>query len=1326
MKLKFHNSVGDDVRSLISSGSPKEVGDSLPRLLHSRQRGVALVITLILLSATLVMALAFLAISGRERGSVTTQTDTATTRLAADAGLAAAEAQIAANILSTANPYSFGLLVSTNYINYNGFQTGVANPTNVNYDYRSDNQAFTLNDRLQNLENLFVSPRPPVFIPNPTNPAAPLDFRYYLDLNRNGRYDTNGVVGNFDNNNNLLGTSFQVGDPEWIGVLERPDQPYGPNNKFIARFAFIALPVGNSLDLNAIHNQALNRALDPLSDGYFRNQGVGTWEINLAAFLTDLNTNQWDPNTDAYNYLRPNFRNAGRGFEDAFVLLTNRYAGNYNTLASVNDLYGAPPFGAGYKAFISDNIDGYSMGPLQITFGTNAYLFSANPSLPWAGADNTNHSFTPGDLFDPAKSSGGFTGRLLNAGSGVSTYDRYTFYRMLSQLGTDTAPESGKMNLNYDNLDQGFNGFLNINGTASATNFVPWQPLTFFTNAADRLLKAHTAQWAVSYYTNDAGTLLVTNNPNFVATFNVANTFGVTDIPVLVSNRFVYTPAVQRVLQLAANIYDATTNNFGLNSKYDYPSVFRPLFSRDQNGFGTNIYITGYTNVTLALSEVISSDPQFTLPIDVSDLAVTNISGGVINLPLNVYGVPWIVGAKKGFPNFNELAMDSAFQITRKVEVTRPSPTTSYLNYSYYQMFILNITNQVGVECWNSYTNAYTNGVMIYVYDNLKNIVLTNDEGFIINLSTNLANSYAVTTWPGFTPGSQSGPSFQIPLNTAVMAISNSIYRFNQPSPPFLTPDLGQTYETNVIGYPQPHWGLTVINDLRVVMVDTNVVPNRIIDYVELSGPNSARDLTAEILAQYDTGTGGNDLWDTKVQASGVPVGLANQVQVSLGLYTLSSWIPTPLQQDEIDGFRAFFGVGGMKNMNPLYPGSSGDSEAVTEGQMTNAMQVPYTPTAAVVQHVSWQANDPLVHYLANDLNWAGAIKNDRTVTSLTDASDGDNLYMVNTRYAPWGNTLLAGTDQVDQNPYNLAYKDPLVKSSDNWDFPSYKLPTAGWLGRVHRGTPWQTVYLKSTNILAWVQNNTGPITWRDWTGNYNPFDAPNAGPAQDRLLFDLFTTAVNDNATRGTLSVNQSADRYDPVSNPTAGLAAWSALFSGVVVPNPTNAASYAIINPAGPNASVLNPPLWQIVTNINGTRAIFTNADGLVGVFEHKGDILSVPQLSNPSLFFNGLDPNSQINDEMYEWLPQQVMSLLRAPVSPRYVIYSYGQALKPAPNGIYLGATPAGMFGLVTNYQVVSEITTRAVVRLETLRTNANGAITVTPPRAVIESFNILPPD
>ena len=71
------------------------------------------------------------------------------------------------------------------------------------------------------------------------------------------------------------------------------------------------------------------------------------------------------------------------------------------------------------------------------------------------------------------------------------------------------------------------------------------------------------------------------------------------------------------------------------------------------------------------------------------------------------------------------------------------------------------------------------------------------------------------------------------------------------------------------------------------------------------------------------------------------------------------------------------------------------------------------------------------------------------------------------------------------------------------------------------------------------------------------------------------------------------------------------------------------------------------------------------------------------------------------MYEWLPQQTMSLLRCSSSPRYVIYCYGQALKPAPNCIYTGSGP--YFGMVTNYQVVSEIATRAVVRFGSMLTN-----------------------
>jgi len=168
---------------------------------------------------------------------------------------------------------------------------------------------------------LYVSPRAPVFISN--------DFRFYLDLNRNGTNDPNGWLPETNSFGLPTGaTNFMVGDPEWIGILQRPDQPYGPNNPFVARFAFIAVPIGNALDLNAIHNQVLNTNLFTASDGFFRNEGVGSWEINLAAFLADLNTNQWLSNPPpanlyyAYNRANPTppgpSANTGHAFEDAF------------------------------------------------------------------------------------------------------------------------------------------------------------------------------------------------------------------------------------------------------------------------------------------------------------------------------------------------------------------------------------------------------------------------------------------------------------------------------------------------------------------------------------------------------------------------------------------------------------------------------------------------------------------------------------------------------------------------------------------------------------------------------------------------------------------------------------------------------------------------------------------------------------------------------------------------------------------------------------------------------------------------------------------------
>ena len=1208
-------------------------------------------------------------------------------------------------------------------------------------------------------------------------------------MNRNGRFDTNGVVANVDNSGLSLGTtSFQIGDPEWIGVLEHPDQPYGPNNKFIARYAFIALPVGNGLDLNAIHNQTFdtvtgNRSVNPPpvggGDVFFRNQGVGSWEINLAAFLADLNTNQWGevvgsyPNFPAgsanwyqYNQANPTpSANVGTAFEDARALLAYRYNNTYNSLATVQNLFG----NTGAAALQNDDIDSYSDGPLQTTFDTNAYFFinNDNPTLPWAGSDNTNHFFTPSDLFDTTKTEKGvtppgFTEHLQQTGANVSTYDRYTFYRLLSQLGTDSTPEANKMNLNYANVNPSGGIVPNMQ-----TNFISWTPLQFFTNAADRMLRAYSTKWFQADPTNylityygvvpqghlDASGMGVTNVQFFGQT-NQIPAFGVASIPVYVNGQFDYTPAVNRVLQLAANIYDATVNN-RVNGSPDYPDVFRPLFLLT----GTNLYIRGYTNLNNSgVPNTVSgpADLQLSVPSDVSTI-ISTVSVPNVPSDVNIYGVPWIIGAKKGFPNFNEFSMENNLAVTRRLQLTRTTNSSTPVITSTNQMYMMSLSSSLGVELWNSYSASYPGTVVIGLNENAS-LTITNDEGFpsanpgIIQPMTFGTNYSFTTNFSGAAPwfgGNPNSASFVLPLNVSVLMLTNSVYRSpfatGATVPPGLTAPshfstrllLSQTFtppstllfESNSLnGFHFPQFGVVLTNHLQVFMLDLTNGVYHVIDYVHFAGPDSTFNVNAS-LADVDliiNGIPHSGVWDTSYPAGSSPptgptYGILNQIAISkngappLGEDGLWQADPEALpangtiaQQQAF--FQAFFKPGN-RTTTPV---------AATNLQLS--VQAPYSPTRNIVQYLTWQVNDPLVHYLASDIDYTFAANgatipqpgvNHYNAGQLFSGLTNLNLGFLNDRYMPWGGQPKF---PVDPNPYNSALKDPLVASSDNWDFPTNKFPTVGWLGRVHRGTPWQTVYLKASDILA-----GGVATWTNWTGNLNYFDATNTAPVQDRHLFDLFTTAFNDNATRGQLSVNVAAGNPDPA----AGLAAWSALFSGVVVPTSlTN--SYTVIQPAGTYNATLpltnQPPLAQIVAAINSTRA-GTNADGLSGAFEHTGDILRTPQLTEQSPFLAGLNATNQINDEMYEWLPQQTMSLLRLG-SPRYVIYSYGQTLKPAPNGIVTSSGP--FFGMVTNYQVVSETATRAVVRFDSAVTNINNTLTVTNNRAVIENYNILPPD
>ena len=90
----------------------------LASCLSPSEAGVALVITVVMISIITFLAVAFLTLTGRERGSVKTAIDATTARNATDVANERAKAEIIAAILATTNIANIDLLVSTNFVNW--------------------------------------------------------------------------------------------------------------------------------------------------------------------------------------------------------------------------------------------------------------------------------------------------------------------------------------------------------------------------------------------------------------------------------------------------------------------------------------------------------------------------------------------------------------------------------------------------------------------------------------------------------------------------------------------------------------------------------------------------------------------------------------------------------------------------------------------------------------------------------------------------------------------------------------------------------------------------------------------------------------------------------------------------------------------------------------------------------------------------------------------------------------------------------------------------------------------------------------------------------
>lgn len=1274
------------------------------------QRGVALVITLILLAVISTLAIAFLGLTQRETSSVDSMARTTDAEVSADSALERAKAEITAvyparNQNVAANgPNILGpdMTVSVCCQNYDNVPGSPTYRRTISYDRL--NPDFRITNR--------YDAAPPVFVQTNAvvNAANPLDDRFFLDLNRNGIFEDTGRVPDttdvaagpgrfqFDASSGNISTNWRIGDPQWIGVLQNPRRAHSANNRFIGRYAFMVVPAGRTLDVNWIHNDTKSTALPtPGLSWYARNQGVGGYENNLAGFFCDLNANIWNNPNAPYNaagYVHnTDLGTASRGtaFSDAWDVLSFRFAGSKNNQNNLYQLFPNIPPANLDALFQNDLVDSYA---LSFPSGPDNDV----PGRIWPGSDSTNHLFSLHDYFGRIQS---VSNRLAVVSGLGNSYDRYTYYRMLAQLGTDSPEEEeeGKIDVNYVNIPSPVTGERIL-----ASDLVPWSttnsqpfihrlgrpvdmgrplPELFFITAVTNLLAREPAL-----------AFMVTNklNPNVALSIPIF-TNGATFTTNLPLNGPLYSARLHQLLQVVANIHDATTGSKSGETFPFYPSIFRPWFTAS-NG---NVYITDYSLVT-------DSATNFQSNFRWRDLESGDRLSSDSGSSDLVYGIPLIVGARKGYPNFNELAVVTMAEASRKLLVTRSTLGKDWDKLE--QDFSLGIRTKIQLEARNSYSFANIRPLQLQVGLNVRLQVKerTNLAPILTtNWVTGVQYNYPVSRWPGEPQGSQQNDSYVA-------------------TPLFETNYFNWSVFTNADGtLPTNGWTASLENRMLYYLVDTSVPGGRIVDVVTFNRPTNYFEIGRLMEEPIPGGGALARIWSsdkTGKTAEGIRVQLAVSAgapRVSEGVWGNYDQLTARSKDDAITKFQEF-----MNDQNLL-----------------GTNQAPFSPILAMVQANYYQVSDPLVHYTFEDLGndtqksvySTEPLNGIRTNLNISIGSRNPNTVTWNR--GQFGET--SGT--AGEGPLDSTVRDPGMVHSDYWDFPTNSFPNLGALGRVHRGTPWQTVYFKSRSPN---QN------WIDHTGNQRA-NHPNAAnlmqPRRDWELLDVFTSSPHPNAARGRMSINQT------------NLAAWSAVLSGVmaseVIENPdaegfikgTNTwmQPAAIAPLGGPVGSI-----ETIVTNINAHRTLYSsNAYNPYGEFTRLSQLLSAPVLTDDSPFlnnalFNARKPegNAQVFDTDYERIPAQILSLLKVG-EPRFVIYAWGQSLKPARLGFegidrpLSGPSIDPGTKVVNNYQVTGEVATRAVVKVvfpERESNNTTDPGYVRPdyrkPRLVVESFNIIP--
>lgn len=674
-----------------------------------------------------------------------------------------------------------------------------------------------------------------------------------------------------------------------------------------------------------------------------------------------------------------------------------------------------------------------------------------------------------------------------------------------------------------------------------------------------------------------------------------------------------YTPSVHRLLQVAANLCDAVTNRFP--DSPCPPSVFRPVFRRD--AAGECVWIAGYLEETDL--RFVESPPPFLDLDNPSDRALVPMSGTSFGQTTNepmVFGIPLVIGAKKGFPTLNKIEWQVFVMLARKLELIRPDiASRPHLTN---QFFELGISNAIAIQAWNAYSNAYPRNLGQFAEMVQTSALLSNSQAIVVSNVDVEVHGFAgqtpagglsreAGTWVGYN-ANNIAPSFTMPVLDGAAYLPWVALRIDSAGRGFiLSTNLGYRFPPNITGFPAPDFHYNARARVRYALWDKDL--RRIVDYVNMKievNINIQDDLTGYPDASGNFSSQG-ELWKTNRPWGGTApmtptVGVLRQIEISknYGRYANEwnqhNWYQIPDAALASAMFLAFL-----------------DEYSDAYNPYVTNMQAPFCPVRAFSKQFKWEANDPLVHFMPehlSEVSWpvAPVYQSFRTLISGTNVLSG--LMTVSTRYKPWPGSPVATNSYGYGDPTfcALMLKDPGVKRPDYWDFPNALESGGNWLGRIHRGTPWQTLYLKpewydaeqgNPNLSLNLRTNWSRI-WSSWTGNNNRFDAACTMPTNDWHLASLLLEMFRTNAPQDLFSLNNPAAWAMALD----GITTWTNIIADrdltflVRIPSPAFAAF-----PLASNAPVVDRVCEGLRQRRNAGRG---------GYFQEISDILATPELS------------------------------------------------------------------------------------------------------------------